>query len=57
MFNKWASLPVCMRECVYVCVCVCARRDYLDTRGLAQLLKVVLPKLTEGEVYYFQVGW
>eukprot|EP00798_Chlamydomonas_sp_ICE-L_P029766 gene29766-5414_t len=28
---------------------------YLDVQGLAQLLRKLLPNLTEGEVYYFQV--
>lgn len=29
---------------------------YLDLSGLAKLLRIVLPNVTEGELYYYQVG-
>ena len=29
---------------------------YLDISGLAKLLRIVMPNVTEGELYYFQVG-
>ncbi len=32
-----------------------SRRGYLDTAGLLGLLRMILPNVTEGELYYFQV--